>query len=599
MQSLFALSDLGPPVYLAGLVWLGLAAQTAAVWRQHSLPGQRPFIVTHLALLWWLLAAGLELASPTLDGKTFWALAASPAVTLVCVSWALFLATYMLGLAPKRRWGPVAILVGAPAAVAVIVATNRWHQAFYGPETHLAILAGRPSVVYEHGPLFNLCAAFDYVALSVAVGSVVVAAIRADRRYRGFPLTLLSVTLVPIVCNLSYLLFGVTLFGFDPTPFSFAVILVLISWLILNNRLTDVNVIARDVLFFRSGDPIVVIDKGGALRGANPEARRVFGGDLAIQGAPLTHLPDLGPIVRRLVATGVGGQVRPIERDGRTFDPRPSALINPMRPKGALLGWVIDLVDITAQQANALALRRAVESAEAANLSKSQFLSTVSHELRTPLTSIKGALDLLSQGALGEMPERSRRVIDVATRNSGRLASLIDDLLDLQRIEAGRMEIARLPVDLAQVVRESVEAAEGYARMHGVGLTIVQLDDPAPVIGDHKRLMQVMANVLSNALKFSHRGGEVEVALRRDGDRARVTVRDQGVGIPEDFRARLFEPFQQADASVTRQIGGSGLGMSITWRILAENGGRIDYESTVGVGTTFFIELKLDPRRMG
>ncbi|MCB1341997.1 MAG: HAMP domain-containing histidine kinase [Pseudooceanicola sp.] len=238
-------------------------------------------------------------------------------------------------------------------------------------------------------------------------------------------------------------------------------------------------------------------------------------------------------------------------------------------------------------------LREEHERTKVAYRAKSQFVSVVSHELRTPLTSIKGSLDLINTGILGSVPDQFQSVLRIAGRNAERLGDLINDILDLQKIESGEVAYKFAPMDVRDLIAEAVEANKGFADKTSITL-IADIDGREGEIirGDERRLMQVMANMISNALKFSHEGGKVTVGYSRTGDTVRIAVADQGVGIPENSRDKVFGKFTQVDSTDQRAFGGTGLGMNISKKIVEQHDGRIDYESTVGVGTTFFIDLK-------
>lgn len=236
-------------------------------------------------------------------------------------------------------------------------------------------------------------------------------------------------------------------------------------------------------------------------------------------------------------------------------------------------------------------IREENERTKAALEVKSQFLSTVSHELRTPLTSINGALDLVNAGVLGEVPETAKDAIGIAAKNGHRLASLIDDLLDLQKIEAGEMAFQFNPVNANELVREAVEATTGYAAKLGITVATDPSEEPVWISADRGRLIQVMNNLLSNALKFSDEGGAVTVRVTQMGDRVRIEVADNGVGIPEGAKDRVFGKFSQVDSSDIRKVGGTGLGLNITKQIVERHGATIDYDSTVGEGTTFILDF--------
>lgn len=227
----------------------------------------------------------------------------------------------------------------------------------------------------------------------------------------------------------------------------------------------------------------------------------------------------------------------------------------------------------------------------AAERLKNEFVSTVSHELRTPLTSIRGALGLALNGKLGELPAKARKLLEVADRNSERLSLLINDILDLEKIESGRLDFDLREADLVEVVTHALTSNEGYASRYAVRLALVAAPERAPVIADEHRLAQVMANLLSNAVKYSPPDGTVEVSIETLPAAFRVVVRDHGAGIPIEFHTKIFERFAQADGTDARERGGTGLGLSITKAIVERHDGTIGFESTPGVGTTFFFNL--------
>jgi signal transduction histidine kinase len=226
---------------------------------------------------------------------------------------------------------------------------------------------------------------------------------------------------------------------------------------------------------------------------------------------------------------------------------------------------------------------------------KSQFLSTVSHELRTPLTSIKGTLDLVNSGVMGPVPDQMQPILTIAAKNGKHLADLINDLLDLQKIEAGEMAFRFNLLNVRELVDDSVTMSKGYADQMDVTLSVTHTDEEIFINGDAGRLSQVMANLISNASKFSHKGGIVDISVKRLGDHVRIYVKDKGVGIPENAKERVFGRFSQVDSSDQRRVGGTGLGMNISKKIIEKHDGQIDYESTLGHGTTFFIEFEIVP----
>ncbi len=222
---------------------------------------------------------------------------------------------------------------------------------------------------------------------------------------------------------------------------------------------------------------------------------------------------------------------------------------------------------------------------------KNEFISVVNHELRTPLTSIGGALGLLLGGAAGPLDERGRTLVDLAQRNCDRLGRLINDMLDAQKLEAGQFEYRVRLLDLVVALQEATESASLFAQRFGVDLRLDIRVAAANVDVDPDRVAQVLANLLSNAIKYSPRGRSVDVTLAEVQEGYRLEVSDRGKGIPDAFRARMFNKFAQADSSTTRREGGTGLGLAISKAIVEGMGGAIGFDDRPGGGTTFHVTL--------
>lgn len=335
-------------------------------------------------------------------------------------------------------------------------------------------------------------------------------------------------------------------------------------------------------------DAIITLNPSGSIETLNPAAERMFGWraqdlvrrdvgvliDLADNGEG-SFLDRLGASQGAL-ADGLLRELNGKRRDGQAFA-ADVALGAMDLPTGRHVVAVVR--DITER-------RRVAEMKDA-------FVSTVSHELRTPLTSIAGSLGLLAGGAGGELPDKAARLIGIAHSNSQRLVRLINDILDVEKLESGKLIMAMSPLDLREIASRSIEGVRGYADQLGVSLSLGE-GDPAPVRGDADRLIQVVTNLLSNAAKFSPAGGEVAVTVNPEARIARLSVIDHGPGIPDEFRARIFGKFAQADSTDTRAKGGTGLGLAIAREIAERHGGRLWFESAEGDGATFHLDLPLD-----
>jgi signal transduction histidine kinase len=220
-----------------------------------------------------------------------------------------------------------------------------------------------------------------------------------------------------------------------------------------------------------------------------------------------------------------------------------------------------------------------------------EFVATVSHELRTPLTSIAGSLGLLVGGAVEKLPDSVLRLITIAHSNCQRLVRLVNDILDIEKIESGTIVFDLERVDVRRLVEQVVEANQTNAEEKGVRIRLDAAPAAVEVQADPDRLAQVVTNLLSNAIKFSAPEQEVTVAIADTGQAARISVRNRGPGIPEAFKTRVFEKFAQADSSDARTKGGTGLGLSIVKQIVMRLGGEVAFEDAPGGGTVFHVDL--------
>jgi signal transduction histidine kinase len=271
---------------------------------------------------------------------------------------------------------------------------------------------------------------------------------------------------------------------------------------------------------------------------------------------------------------------------------------------GAFSPEVIDVLQTFAAQ-SALAIQNArlfreieqkSRELELASQHKSQFLANMSHELRTPLNAILGYTELIVDQIYGEVPDKIGEVLDRVQKSGRHLLGLINDVLDLSKIEAGQLTLSLTDFTFHDVVQSVVSSVGSLAAEKGLKLS-ADVDPDLPLgRADDRRVTQVLMNLVGNAIKFTDTG-EVAVHVSAEDGQFRVLVSDTGPGIPEDQRERIFEEFQQVDSSPTRTKGGTGLGLAIAKRIVEMHGGRIWVESTVGKGSTFFVTLPIRAER--
>ncbi len=339
-------------------------------------------------------------------------------------------------------------------------------------------------------------------------------------------------------------------------------------------------------------DGIITINESGIVESFNKSAETIFGyqageviGNNVKMLMPEPYHGEHDGYLHNYVSTGkkkiigIGRQVVGRHRDGTTFPMDLAVSVMQLNNKRMFTGIVRDITE-----------RVKIEQM------KSEFISTVSHELRTPLTSIRGSLALIVGGVLGELSVAFRPMLEIAHKNSERLILLVNDILDIEKIEAGKMDFYPETIELMPLVKQALEVNRAYATEYNVTYEFHSegLDESGVKVHvDSNRLQQVLSNLLSNAAKFSPSGDRVEVGISCQGDVVRVCVSDHGTGIPEQFYNRIFSKFAQADSSDTRQKGGTGLGLSITKAIVEQMGGSIGFSSQPNVKTTFWVELPI------
>ena len=350
----------------------------------------------------------------------------------------------------------------------------------------------------------------------------------------------------------------------------------------------QVEASGRKLTLFAERAPIAVLelDPDGTVREVNHAAELLFG--YAAQELIGGHL-------RKLVLPKYHAE---FERQWAelmsTREPMAGVVVrNPRRDGIALVcEWsVTPLVNAEGQLIAVIAQGRDITAQLEAERMKKEFTSTLSHELRTPLTSIIGSLQLINSGVLGEVAGDVGELTGVAERNGQRLLDLINDILDIEKIESGKLTLVPEVIRVDELVRESMVLNKAFGERFKVRYEATGELLGREVNADRKRLLQVMTNLLSNAAKFSPEGEIVAVTVEDRGPAVRIGVHDRGSGIPENFRNRIFGRFTQADSGTARQKGGTGLGLAICKRLVEMMQGRIGFEDRSGGGTTFYIEL--------
>ena len=235
--------------------------------------------------------------------------------------------------------------------------------------------------------------------------------------------------------------------------------------------------------------------------------------------------------------------------------------------------------------------RRTERLRHQAEVARDEFLATVSHELRTPLTAIHGSLGLIANGIGGQLSSKTTELVDIARKNSQRLILLVNDLLDMRKLESGKMDFDMRSVNLVDIIQHAIEENREYARQFNVVFAFNPEQSEIYLQADQNRLFQVITNLLTNAAKYGNRNDTVQINITTSDQNVRVSIEDKGPGIPAEFKDRVFEKFSQSDSSDSRSAGGYGLGLSIVKAIIEAHGGQVGFESEKDIGTKFYFDL--------
>jgi PAS domain S-box-containing protein len=339
-------------------------------------------------------------------------------------------------------------------------------------------------------------------------------------------------------------------------------------------------------------DAMVVVNHGGEIVLANLRAEKEFGyGKNELLGQNMKNIIPEG-FTERLLAGGLRS-----EEGGLSL--QIAAGIELIGLRKDLSEFPVEIMLSPLESAEGILVIRDISVRRQTERLKDEFVATVSHELRTPLTSISGSLGLLAGQWASKLPESAARLLTIAHTNSQRLARLLNDILDIEKLESGRVVFSLSKVGVRSLVEHAIEDNRGFAENYGVSVRLDGASVDLDVNADPDRLAQVITNLLSNAIKFSPSGGEVIVAVEKSADDVRITVRDHGSGVPDEFKPHIFEKFSQADATNTRQKGGTGLGLSIVKQIVERLGGTIGFNDALGGGAIFCVELPAWDGRAG
>ncbi|MEP6985337.1 MAG: histidine kinase N-terminal 7TM domain-containing protein [Chloroflexota bacterium] len=577
------------------------------IWGQRATSGRASTLIALLmiAVMWWTLLYAVELASTSEAVKLFCFRSKFLAIVFVPVIWMLFALEYTgrtQWLMPRR----IALLSIFPAITTLLVWTNPIHNLMW-KSLGVAALGDLSLVTNSTGIWFWVHAAYSYVLIMAATYLLFRQFAGSPGVYRRQLIALLISVTAPMIAN------AVTIFGNQPidyTPFAFAATGLALTWGLLRFQLFNLLPVARNVVVESMPDGVLVLDAQGRIVDLNPSAKRIIN-----QTTPdviglhiakvLERLDTKLDILKWREQTGVVQDELVLGQadNQRVLDVHVSPLYD---RRQQLSGRVVMFRDITDRKQTEKQIRdqnealiktnqdlaEARKQAEQATQLKSQFLATMSHELRTPLNAVIGYTEIQLMGISGELTEKQREYQDRVLANALHLLGLINDILDLSRIEAGRMDLLLKPFKLRKWLDEIVMQIKVLAEEKNLKVELeVEERLPDVMVADSERLKQVVINLLSNAVIFTE-SGFIKIAIaQNDTETWRIDVSDSGIGIPAHAQETIFEEFRQVDGTSRRQFGGTGLGLAIVRKLVLMMGGHIRLKSEMGKGSTFTITL--------
>ena len=577
--------------YIAMLFALWLAY---AMWSRRPGKGVVPFVVMTLGVAIWTFGSASELFVTDFHWKRFFTQIAYIGITIVPAAWFLFVLDYT-GRSHLLNRRNILLLTIEPILVQILVFTNSSHNLIWA-NRELTTQLGYVVMDSSFGTLFWVHAIYSYVLLLVSAFLLIRAMIRAPHLYRGQMRLLLIAVFAPWIANIVYI-FGLSpLPNFvDITPISFAITIAAVGWGLYRYRLMDIIPVARENIVENMDDAILVLDQDNRIVDANQSAIKLLNQspETVIGQHAVNVFLDYSALVNTFqdVEQTDTDITLPIDGEMRHFNLRISGLYNRQEQ---LTGRILVLRDITKLKKTYAELRHANEKAEEATRLKSQFLATMSHELRTPLNAIIGYTELQISGMVGELSDTQKQYGERVFANAQHLLGLINDILDLSKIEAGRMNLVSEPFIVQQWVDDIRAQNEVLAQTKNLEfVTHIDKRMPEVILGDSSRLKQIVVNLLSNAFKFTNEG-TVKYEVRYVNQHTwSIMVSDTGIGIPPHKQETIFHEFQQVDSSSTREYGGTGLGLAIVRKLVLEMAGNIRVNSTLGEGSQFVITLPL------
>jgi len=586
------------PHILALLLSAALSAAVAVyTWPRRRNPGALALFAIMMAAVVWTVGYALQEAAVGVRWQFFWVRVEYLGIVPVPTLWLLFALDYT---GRGRRWRRLALwLAPVPLATAIAIWTNPLHR-FFWTDLGAHPLGSFITLRLTPGLGFWLHTGYSYVLLLAGTLLLLSALVRSPLAYRSQLIAALLGVAAPWLAN------ALTIFGVFPvphldlTPFAFVLSGLCFGFGLLRLQLLDLVPVARDIAVERMTDSFIVLDPELRVIDLNPAARRLLAqSPRSAFGRPLVELlPAVDGVLARSDAAPLTDQIA--LQLGSSLCHYDVELQSTVSSGRAQPGFLLVMHDVTNRHRTEVHLRQLKEEADSANRAKSRFFAHMNHELRNPLTGVIAHADMLEQQALGDLNEEQLDSVRAIMSSGSQLLEIINESLDMARIEADRVTFFVEEFALADVVNEVVDTARPLIQRHGNRLTVTGMDAAGGMRADRGKVRQCLLNLLTNAAKFT-RDGSVALEARRegrqDGHWLVLTVRDTGVGIAAEELESIFEPFSQAAHEATARAGGTGLGLAICRNFARLMGGDVTVESTPDVGSAFTLALPAGAQR--
>lgn len=559
-------------------------------WKRSATTGAKSFPILMLAITEWVLCQLIQIHSTSHSIIFFWHELKYVGINVVPVAVLLTVAQYTNRKKIYNKKSTFLLMI-IPIFNLIMMITNSYHGLFR--ESISFVKVGNIEIINsQYGVWFWFLVVYSYALIFIGLVLLLIKFIHLPKLYRMQTGVLISGTIIPFIWNFLYLsVFKDTIY-LDLTPLTFSLTGIILFWGFYRYKLLDLAPIARDLVFESIEDMVVVLDNNKRIIDINLSASKILGRDeFKIIGKSVSEIiPELGELPDKDIEIMDRNIILTQKEEKRYFEFKNTQIYD---KKNKAIGSLVLLHDITEHEKIMSELRISREKAEAANRAKSNFLANMSHEIRTPMNGVLGMIDLMKGTKLDEEQNEN---LEIMKNSAQALLTILNDILDYSKVEAGKMELENTDFNVKQMVNDVVKIFSFQASEKKIDLSY-NIDDEIPdmLIGDPLRLRQIINNLISNSVKFTSEGyikvGLKAIKKNSNGIVLRFIIEDTGIGIPKEKLKNLFNSFEQIDSSRTRKYGGTGLGLAIVKNLVELMEGTIDVESDINKGSQFTIEI--------